>query len=65
LTLANKTQLAEQFTPSIDALNSDFLNLQQQIDPNETEVNQLYDRHISKAEGTAGTNILGKGPVYD
>ncbi len=64
LTLANKTQLAEQFTPSIDGLNSDILTLQQQIDTKEAEVNQLYDTYISEAEGTAGTKLLGKGPVY-
>ena len=64
LTLANKTQLAEQFKPSIDGLNSDILTLQQQIDTKEAEVNQLYDTYISEAEGTAGTKLLGKGPVY-
>jgi len=64
LTLANKTQLAEQFTPSIDGLNSDILTLQQQIDTKEAEVNQLYDTYISEAEGTASTKLLGKGPVY-
>ena len=45
LTLANKTQLAEQFTPSIDGLNNDILNLQQQIDTKEAEVNQII-RHL-------------------
>ncbi len=64
LTLANKTQLAEQFKPSIDGLNSDILTLNQQIDTKEAEVNQLYDTYISEAEGTAGTKLLGKGPVY-
>jgi len=64
LTLANKTQLAEQFTPSIEGLNNDILTLQQQIDTKEAEVNQLYDTYISEAEGTAGTKLLGKGPVY-
>ena len=64
LTLANKTQLAEQFTPSIDGLNNDILILQQQIEAKEAEVNQLYDTYISEAEGTAGTKLLGKGPVY-
>ncbi len=64
LTLANKTQLAEQFTPSIEGLNNDILVLQQQIDTKGAEVNQLYDTYIAEAEGTAGTNLLGKGPVY-
>ncbi|WP_142785108.1 DUF4407 domain-containing protein [Changchengzhania lutea] len=64
LTLNNKVQLAQQFTPSIEGLNNDILVLQQQIDTKEAEVNGLYDTYISEAEGTAGTKLLGKGPVY-
>ena len=64
LTLANKTQLAEQFTPGIEGLNNNIIALQQQIDTKEAEVNQLYDTYIAEAEGTAGTKLLGKGPVY-
>lgn len=64
LTLANKTQLAEQFTPSIASLQSQITSLQNDINTKEAEVNQLYDTYISEAEGTAGTKLLGKGPVY-
>ncbi|WP_345076114.1 DUF4407 domain-containing protein, partial [Flavivirga amylovorans] len=64
LTLANKNQIAEQFTPAIQGLNNDIATLQQQIDTKETEVNALYDTYIAEAEGTAGTKLLGKGPVY-
>ncbi|MDO5979673.1 DUF4407 domain-containing protein [Flavivirga spongiicola] len=64
LTLANKTQIAEQFTPTIVALQSDITSLQNDIDNKEAEVNALYDTYISEAEGTAGTKLLGKGPVY-
>ena len=64
MTLANKTQIAEQFTPNIEALNSDIVALQEEIDTKEAEVNQLYDTYIAEAEGTAGTKLLGKGPVY-
>ncbi|MDG1729503.1 MAG: DUF4407 domain-containing protein [Algibacter sp.] len=64
LTLANKTQIAEQFTPNIEGLNNNILSFQQQIDAKEAEVNQLYDTYIAEAEGTAGTKLLGKGPVY-
>ena len=45
-------------------MNNDIKTLQQQIDTKETEVNSLYDTYISEAEGTAGTKLLGKGPVY-
>ncbi len=64
LTLANKQQIAEQFTPNIDVLNNDIKTLQQQIETKEAEVNTLYNTYIAEAEGTAGTKLLGKGPVY-
>lgn len=64
LTLANKNQIALQFNPNIENLNTDITSLQQQIDAKEAEVNALYDTYIAEAEGTAGTKLLGKGPVY-
>lgn len=64
LTLANKNQIAQQFTPTVEGLQNDIKSLQSQIDTKETEVNALYDTYISEAEGTAGTKLLGKGPVY-
>jgi len=64
LTLANQNQIAEQFNPKIAELESQILGLQSQIDTKETEVNALYDTYITEAEGTAGTKLLGKGPVY-
>jgi hypothetical protein len=64
LTLANKHQIAEQFTPSITGLENDISTLESQIIAKETEVNALYDTYITEAEGTAGTKLLGKGPVY-
>jgi len=64
LTLANKNQIAEQYNPTIEGLENDNKNLQTQIDTKEAEVNALYDTYISEAEGTAGTMLLGKGPVY-
>lgn len=64
MTLANKTQIAQQFTPNIAALQNDITSLQNQINTKETEVNALYSTYISEAEGTAGTKLLGKGPVY-
>lgn len=64
LTLANQNQIAEQFNPTITALENDIKGLQSQIVTKEAEVNALYDTYISEAEGTAGTKLLGKGPVY-
>ncbi|WP_299120284.1 DUF4407 domain-containing protein [uncultured Winogradskyella sp.] len=64
LTLANQNQIAEQFNPKIAELENNIVALQSQIDTKESEVNALYDTYISEAEGTAGTKLLGKGPVY-
>ena len=64
LTLANKNQIAEQFNPNIENLNKDIGTLQNQIATKEAEVNALYNTYIAEAEGTAGTKLLGKGPVY-
>jgi hypothetical protein len=64
LTLANQNQIAEQFNPSIAELENTNKALQYQIDTKEAEINALYDTYISEAEGTAGTKLLGKGPVY-
>ena len=64
LTLANQNQIAEQFNPNIENLNKNITTLQQQISTKEAEVNALYDTYIAEAEGTAGTKLLGKGPVY-
>ncbi|GAB1858433.1 DUF4407 domain-containing protein [Flavobacteriaceae bacterium MHTCC 0001] len=64
MTLANKDQIAAQFTPEIDAINNDIKKLEDDISAKEAEVNSLYDVYISEAEGTAGTKRLGKGPVY-
>jgi hypothetical protein len=64
MTLANKQQLALQYTPALGALNQDIADLKAEITAKEAETNALYDTYISEAEGTAGTMLLGKGPVY-
>lgn len=64
MTLANKQQLAQQYHPSIEKLDRDIAGLKAEITSKEEETNALYDTYISEAEGTAGTKLLGKGPVY-
>lgn len=64
LTLANKDQIALHFTPNVEALENNITALQSEIDTKGIEVNALYDVFINEAEGTAGTKLLGKGPVY-
>lgn len=63
-TLANKEQIALQYSPNIAALEQDIIDYQNQIDAKEAEVNALYDTYIAEAEGREGTMLLGKGPVY-
>jgi len=64
MTLANKQQLAQQYSPAVEKLNQDINGLKSEIALKEAETNALYDTYISEAEGTAGTKLLGKGPVY-
>lgn len=64
MTLANKEQIATQYAPKTEQLKADILGLKNEIATKEVETNALYDTYISEAEGTAGTKLLGKGPVY-
>ncbi len=64
MTLDNKDQLALQFTPATTAITSEIAALKDEVLTKEASVNALYDTYISEAEGTAGTERLGKGPVY-
>ncbi|KAB7529111.1 DUF4407 domain-containing protein [Flagellimonas olearia] len=64
MTLNNKEQLALQYTPRIEGLQQEITGLKSEIVQKEAETNALYDTYISEAEGTAGTGLLGKGPVY-
>ena len=64
MTLANKEQLALQYQPKITSLQQQIAALKNEITEKETATDALYDTYISEAEGTAGTGLLGKGPVY-
>lgn len=64
MTLANKEQLALQYTPTLEKLTQDIAGLKNEISTKEAATNALYDTYISEAEGRAGTMLLGKGPVY-
>jgi hypothetical protein len=64
LTLANQGQIVEQFNPKIKALKTDINILNTKISNKEANLNTLYSTYITEAEGTTGTNKLGKGPVY-
>lgn len=63
-TLANKEQIATQYTPLVASIDSEITSLKEEVTTKETEVNDLYETYIAEAEGRKGTEIIGKGPVY-
>ncbi len=63
-TLANKEQIATQYTPVVSSIDSEIASLKEEVTTKETEVNDLYETYIAEAEGRKGTEIIGKGPVY-
>ena len=64
LTLNNKNQIADLYTPEISALETEITQLSSEIDSKEAYANELYETYIAEAEGRKGTLIVGKGPVY-
>lgn len=64
LTLSNKAQIANQYTPEINSLQNDITLLKAETSTKEQAVDSLYETYISEAEGRKGTLLLGKGPVY-
>ncbi|WP_299132281.1 DUF4407 domain-containing protein [uncultured Tenacibaculum sp.] len=64
MTLNNKQQIAQQFTPEIEKTQSEINKLKEEINTKENEVNNLYNTYIAEAEGRKGTKRVGKGPVY-
>jgi len=64
LTLANREQLALQYSPQITGLEGEIAALKAAVAAKEAQTDALYDAYISEAEGRAGTGLLGKGPVY-
>ncbi|MCT8339067.1 DUF4407 domain-containing protein [Flavobacteriaceae bacterium TK19130] len=64
MTLENKDQLALQYTPTVEALNTEIEVLKQEVTDKEAGVNALYETYIAEAEGRKGTELIGKGPVY-
>lgn len=63
-TLANKNQIALQYSPEKEGLLADIEQLKSEITTKETQTNALYETYIAEAEGRKGTKLLGKGPVY-
>ena len=64
MTLENQEQVAALYEVEESAFAKAIQDLKQEITDKESEVNELYNTYIAEAEGRAGTNLLGKGPVY-
>jgi hypothetical protein len=64
MTLENKDQLAMQYSPAIGTLQAEIDQLKTEIVEKEAAVNAYYETYIAEAEGRAGTQLVGKGPVY-
>lgn len=60
----NQSQVGEIFAPEIARLEAENGQLQAATEAKKVEVDALYERYISEAEGRDGTMKLGKGPVY-
>lgn len=60
----NQAQVGDIFAPEIARLEQENVQLAEETTTKKTEVDALYERYISEAEGTDGTMKLGKGPVY-
>ncbi len=64
MTLENQAQVGLIYEQEELALQREIEKIDQRILTKESEVNALYAVFIQEAEGTAGSGILGKGPVY-
>lgn len=64
MTLNNQEQVGSLFAVEESTLAKAIQDLKTEITTKEAEVEALYTTYITEAEGTSGTNKLGKGPVY-
>ena len=64
MTLKNQAEVALLYDQEEASLQGEIESIKSDLWNKEQEVNALYDVFISEAEGTAGSGILGKGPVY-
>lgn len=64
MTLNNQEQVGALFAVEESAFAKAIQELKSEISTKKAEVDALYTTYITEAEGTSGTNKLGKGPVY-
>ncbi|MDX5347120.1 MAG: DUF4407 domain-containing protein, partial [Hymenobacteraceae bacterium] len=64
LALEHKKLVAQQFSET-DTIKSEIAGLQAQVAAKEQERNRLYEEMKAEADGTGGTQKIGKGPIYE
>jgi len=64
LRLANQEQIGSLYDTELGRLRREIERLQNQVIDKEVETNALYQSYIAEAEGSGGTMLRGKGPIY-
>ncbi len=64
LRLEAREQIGQIYGPQNQALEGEINRLRSEIATKTERSQQLYESFITEAEGTAGTGLRGKGPVY-
>lgn len=64
LRLEAREQIGQIYGPQNQAIEAEISRLRGEIATKTQRSQQLYESFITEAEGTAGTGLRGKGPVY-
>lgn len=64
LRLEARDQIGQIYGPQNQAIDAEINRLRTEIADKTERSQQLYESFITEAEGTAGTGLRGKGPVY-
>ena len=64
LRLEAREQIGQIYGPQNQAIETEINRLRGEIATKTERSQQLYESFITEAEGTAGTGLRGKGPVY-
>ena len=64
LRLDAQEQIGKLYSPQNKELDEDINRLRAEIAEKTERTQKLYESYITEAEGTSGTGLRGKGPVY-
>lgn len=64
LKLENQEQVGALYNSDLVRLQMEIDRLRSQVEDKETQNNALYQSYIAEAEGSGGTGLRGKGPIY-